>query len=179
MTINVKTVNRYLSNNGKPENQGYLLKDAGSGNFISDWSVSGLSQPTTSQLATIAVTLETEERHERLIAYAKSQESRTTELITLTLSGKSCTFKPTDQFNNRLNNKRQAMIAKNETSTTWVFENGPHTITLNDTEEMGKASDTQWQPYFDTIAPVIGQIQLNVIMTEAQVDAAFDTAYGV
>lgn len=56
--IDVKTVNLYLKQNDKPANQGYLLKDAGEGNFIAQWNVDGLAQPTNEQLSALAGELE-------------------------------------------------------------------------------------------------------------------------
>lgn len=61
MTVSIKTVNKYLSDNDKPINTGYLLKDSGDGNFIARWSVDGLDQPTVLQLRDIAEDLESQE----------------------------------------------------------------------------------------------------------------------
>lgn len=118
-----------------------------------------------------------EEIQAELIPFAYAQISRTTQPITLTISGYSRTFTPTDEFNSRLNNKYQTMKVANIASTRWIFDNGGADITTSDMEAMALAANNQWQPYFDTIESVIGQIMAGTITTTAQIEAAFDAAY--
>lgn len=113
----------------------------------------------------------------RLISHAYAQISRTTQPITLTLADGFRIFTPTDEFNSRLNNKYQTMKVANIASTRWIFDNGGADITTSDMEAMALAANNQWQPYFDTIESVIGQIMAGTITTTAQIEAAFDAAY--
>lgn len=48
--ITIKRINKYLEDNGKNEDIGYLLKDSGQGNFIAEWKVEGLDKPTENTL---------------------------------------------------------------------------------------------------------------------------------
>lgn len=112
-----------------------------------------------------------------LIDFAYSQVSRTTAQISITINGVSKTFTPTDQFNARLNNKYQTLKVAGETSTYWIFDNGGATISLTDMENMAIAANAQWQPYFDTIETVIGNIMNGTYTTRQQVTEAFDAAY--
>lgn len=112
-----------------------------------------------------------------LIPFAYAQISRTVQPITLTIKGYSRTFTPTDEFNSRLSNKYQTMKVANIASTRWIFDNGGADITPSDMEAIALAANNQWQPYFDTIEGVIGQIMVGTITTTEQIEDAFDAAY--
>jgi hypothetical protein len=110
--------------------------------------------------------------------YALAQKARMTQPITLTLAGSARIFTPTDEFCARLNNKYQTMQIAAILATRWIFDNGGAVVGLEDMEAMALAANNQWQPYFDTIEAVLGGIAAGTITTTAQVDAAFDAAYG-
>jgi len=48
--LSADTVNKYLTDHGKPANVGYLLLDSGSGNYIAQWTVD-IPQPTEADIA--------------------------------------------------------------------------------------------------------------------------------
>lgn len=52
--LNTDTINKYLEDNALPPDEGYLLKDSGSGNFIAEWDL-GIDEPTTEQLDAITI----------------------------------------------------------------------------------------------------------------------------
>lgn len=58
--LNTETINHYLKQNGKPENKGYLLKDAGQGNFIARWDFEDLERPTKKDLEQALAAIEQE-----------------------------------------------------------------------------------------------------------------------
>jgi len=62
--INTGTVNKYLEENGKEPDTGYLLKDAGEGNFVAKWDYDDLAEPTNAQLVVYVSELNAEKAAE-------------------------------------------------------------------------------------------------------------------
>jgi len=57
--LNTDTINKYLEDNTLPPNEGYLLKDIGSGNFIAEWGLE-IDEPTTEQLKFLTAAVESD-----------------------------------------------------------------------------------------------------------------------
>jgi hypothetical protein len=56
----VHHINKYLEENDRQKNVGFLIKDKGEGSFIAKWEVDGLPEPTIEQLSLYTVDLQNE-----------------------------------------------------------------------------------------------------------------------
>lgn len=112
-----------------------------------------------------------------LVAFAKKEGDRRFAPITLDDDGDDRVFTPDDTFISRLNSKLRVMEERSNTSANWIFDNGTASVSYDFLKSMGLATHDQWQPYFDNIESIIGQISAGTITTPDQVKAAFDAAY--
>lgn len=61
LEFSVDLINEYLVDNGKEPNKGYLTRDNGQGNFIAEWDVEGLAEPSLQKLQPYVNVLATKE----------------------------------------------------------------------------------------------------------------------
>lgn len=74
--ITIETVNKYLEANGKPINEGYVLGNrvGEPDEFIIDWDVENLEQPTAQDLASYAADIDKAKLKSHVEKYSKSIE---------------------------------------------------------------------------------------------------------
>jgi hypothetical protein len=70
--IHVDTINRYLTDNDRKPNEGYLLRDKGSGSYIAEWNIKGLPKPTRTVLKPYSTIVE----NERALEAVRSKRKR-------------------------------------------------------------------------------------------------------